>query len=1030
MVHQETEPSTIKFTTMADPTEPLEDVLVDNWDSDTSIASEGKGEAEVQRKDEEPQSPGKPNIETEYVMGIGGKPPKVHLSEKLEVVYSRSLGVFDTLNVETTATFDSQEDTITSLESHDSYDAETADSATIATVLSADQQLVRVEDNVMNLLSKMECAQIDSVSDKVANMEEGWMTNLKNVEHSLKERKLINGCGSFTDVGDDHDELFSDEDSATLNSMGSPFSGSDTGRSASSRSASEAESVHSNSSDARDDDSAEVEALVEELDVNGIYPKATPPRVFVPPALIVTPPSNKQSEHNHEISSFSKVESSSSPDKRRGSAWFKKLTPTRSFTPPPGKRSSNPSSFYSPAKKQDRSPKSSVAWSTANGNVVTPIGTNSARLKKGTLPKLKPSPKETTCTRESRKSSSSQVHGIQAKTSASAGVAAAVAASMREAITNNEVDEPTKTTATRDPPAASQEEEEVVGSPTHVDTLVTNQSDGTAEPSVGQNGTNDPTPKVVDASVDDRNGSKTPKIIRCPAMTRAANSSLDSQRDDTHDDRETHAPTKEVNLALTQIDSVDSTVADEEELKSKHSTALVASKSTTGNMLPREKAPQAVSETNNVKSNHIESDDGTVLPGIEYPLNMMDTENKSTGDERNTLSEVCKAGQNSVPSQNENIATGAADPAVDNVPERTLVKELVKKWEKTIPEATHEEGIEIDDLPGIEYSFSSLEQDTVTVTVATCNVVGMTKIVPKALSEDKIVNVATTFDVVSIDNIKEAPLAKSSDLVNDAQLVPAVDDSVDDPMDLKFGEFADAEELDEGFEYTLDSVENDRANASALSFAKSGDSPSNTRECIEEVGVPVDAEAGIEYTLGKHEQFARPNQDAKKLDAPIAVDGKQNDSETDDEAEAEDNTSPVVVSSQHEAVSRSPSRKRLPGRNILARTPKRISSIWKKGQKKDTIVIQSEDPVEEDVISTAEDTYDVSNLEISDESESVQSKCQIMVHTQLTRIRQRISSLQGPIKTQKNWMHQSPWRGSSMIQTPTRRPKPRRILHL
>ena len=957
MVHQETEPSTIKFTTMADPTEPLEDVLVDNWDNDTSIASEGKGEAEVQRKDEEPQSPGKPNIETEYVMGIGGKPPKVHLSEKLEVVYSRSLGVFDTLNVETTAAFDSEEeDTITSLQSHDSYDAETVDSATIATVLSADQQLVRVEDNVMNLLSKMECAQIDSVSDKVANMEEGLMTNLKNVEHSLKERKLINGCGSITDVGDDHDELFSDEDSATLNSMGSPFSGSDTARSASSRSASEAESVHSNSSDATDDDSAEVEALVEELDVNDIYPKATPPRVFVPPALIVTPPSNKQSEHKHEISSFSKVESSSSPDKRRGSAWFKKLAPTRSFTPPPGKRSSNPASFCSPAEKQDRSPKSSVASSMANANVVTPTRTNSASFKKGTLPKLKPSPKETTCTRESRKSSISQVHGIQAKTSttvtASAGVAAAVAASMREAITNNEVDEPTKTTATPNPTAASQEEDEVVGSPTHVDTLVTNQSDGTAEPSVGQNGTNDPTPKVVDASVDDRNGSKTPKIIRCPAMTRAANASLDSQRDDTHDDRETHAPTKEVNLALTQIDSVDSTVADEEELKSKPSTAVVASKSTTGTLLPPEKAPQAVSETNNVKSNHIESDDGTVLPGIEYSLNMMGTENKSTGDERNTLSEVGKASQDSAPSQNENIATGAADPAVDNVPERTLVKELVKKWEKTIPEATHEDGFEIDDLPGIEYSLSSLEQDTVTVTVATSNVVGMTKIVPKALSEDKIVNVATTFDVVSIDDIEEPPVAKSSDLVNDAHLAPAVDDSVDDPMDLKFGEFVDAEELDEGFEYTLDSVENDRAMASALSFAKNGGFPSSTRECIEDVGVPVDAEAGIEYTLSKHEQFARPNQDATKLDAPIAVDGKQNDSETDVEAEAEEITPPVAVSSEHVAVSRSPSRQRLPGRKILAKTPKRISSMWKKGQKKDTFVIQSEDPVEEDVIST------------------------------------------------------------------------------
>ena len=70
---------------MASPTEPLEDILADNWDEDTSIGSEEEGEAEVQRKNkehrknEEPQSPGKPNVETEYVMGSSGKPPKVHL---------------------------------------------------------------------------------------------------------------------------------------------------------------------------------------------------------------------------------------------------------------------------------------------------------------------------------------------------------------------------------------------------------------------------------------------------------------------------------------------------------------------------------------------------------------------------------------------------------------------------------------------------------------------------------------------------------------------------------------------------------------------------------------------------------------------------------------------------------------------------------------------------------------------------------------------------------------------------------------
>ena len=151
-------------------------------------------------------------------------------------------------------------------------------SATIATFLSADQKLVRVEDNVMNLLSKMECAQIDTVSDKLASMEEDFRTNLKNVER----------CGAITDVAD-HDEVFSDEDSATLNTVGTPFSGSDTARSTNSGSASDEDSAHSSSSETMDDDSAEVEALVEELEVNEIYPKVTPPKVFLSPALVYTP---------------------------------------------------------------------------------------------------------------------------------------------------------------------------------------------------------------------------------------------------------------------------------------------------------------------------------------------------------------------------------------------------------------------------------------------------------------------------------------------------------------------------------------------------------------------------------------------------------------------------------------------------------------------------------------------------------------------------------------------------------------------
>jgi hypothetical protein len=146
--------------------------------------------------------------------------------------------------------------------------------------------------------------------------------------------------------------------------------------------------------------------------------------------------------------------------------------------------------------------------------------------------------------------------------------------------------------------------------------------------------------------------------------------------------------------------------------------------------------------------------------------------------------------------------------------------------------------------------------------------------------------------------------------------------------------------------------------------------------------VPDDGILSVDEDTSKNQEFARSNQDTKNLDAPsIAVDGEQNDSETDVETEAEENTPLVAVSSEHESVSRSPSRKRLPGRNVLAKTPKRISSMWKKGQKKDTFVIQSEDPVEKDVISTAGNTDDVSHLEISDESDSVHESKDIETKT-------------------------------------------------
>ena len=154
---------------------------------------------------------------------------------------------------------------------------------------------------------------------------------------------------------------------------------------------------------------------------------------------------------------------------------------------------------------------------------------------------------------------------------------------------------------------------------------------------------------------------------------------------------------------------------------------------------------------------------------------------------------------------------------------------------------------------------------------------------------------------------------------------------------MKPEEFVDVNAFDESFEYTLDSVENDRAMEPILSVIETGDTLTSIREYSEDVEPTVDDEAGIEYTLGSHEQFAGPNQD---------------------KTEAEENTD--------KEVSQSPSRKRVPGRSMLVKTPKRISSIWKKRQKKDTGV--------EDVISPTRDTDDVPNPETSDESESVQPK--------------------------------------------------------
>ena len=275
--------------------EPLEDILAEKWE-------------EVSSKKEEPEA----KIESKE-RGLTEK-QKTRLSEKLEVVYSRSMGAFDSLNVEATESFQSDydEDSIL-VASQDSSSVDSQTIGTVPTVLSSDEKMVRMEDNMMKILSSMECAQMDAVDDEV----EGLRDKLANVQRALREKKLISGnlgCTAWIDDDDyydstvDNDELSGDDDSATFNMMSSGSHGSRSnssgsnsfGSNSSSSQSSDSNGSESSGSHSNGDDTLEVEALADELEVYEIFSKGTLTKTSTPRELKVTAPDVSEAEPEPE----------------------------------------------------------------------------------------------------------------------------------------------------------------------------------------------------------------------------------------------------------------------------------------------------------------------------------------------------------------------------------------------------------------------------------------------------------------------------------------------------------------------------------------------------------------------------------------------------------------------------------------------------------------------------------------------------------------------------------------------------------
>lgn len=974
--------------------EPLEDLLNEKWD-DEEGADEGRIKPVVSKSDTDTGS-----------LGSSSTTPKVHLSERLEVVYSRSLGDFESLNVEATASFDKHSDEESTLVSHDSSSelslgSNTLDSATIATILSGDAKLVRMEDDMMKILNKMQCAQIDTVTDKVVDLEVGLKKKMAIVEKSLREknRKMARlGCTANTDAIlmdlASHEEVSSSEgDSDTLNTTGSATLGT----------------AASNSMDTSGDDSAEaeVEALVEELEVN----KASPRK-----------PGND--------------EDSASPRRSKGSQWFRKLA-ARAPTPPLSKTKSGPDT-----KDKDREV-ASVSTPT------TPVRSGSSASTISSPPRLKESPRDTSAGKKRvPPKSSSPVKDAAVVDKKSSDMPASVPdllsketgpmpalqpkadkASIKEveSIASGELETIEELDDLVEEMEAELEprvmETDAKSSITTTERSPSLSSTRTSSSAKGTDNTNNPEPTPVPGPAnkeDDKEIYHEPVVATKGLVPSPVNNEI--------------APT----ASPTQ-----SQVNGEADFESEINAAIVASESALGALLAVDSSIPDTPKNDTSVASKESHDDGTILSSIEYPLGYF---NASMMEEDEELTQVLltlsEEADNGVPQKE--LSTGAKEPLPADLLEKTNETHEDEDLPSSPPivsptkiiitrkRTSHDAGLEVrpepkesdpadvvappvasgdvgteasgdilkseailceddaEDTAGIEYTLSDLEEIAAATKVAapaatsvaanspTSSVITTEKHAePEARTDNpedtsKDSHGDSTADMAPIVMISRISLSddesekmettnkKATETIPPPALrasvseEPATDDIEEvsgieyplgfienEPHEESSVRTPDAEEgsaspdeasVNEGFEYTLESCEKERTMEVAAESEKA-------MEYVQE------GEGGIEYTLDSIEQFVE-KVEADNEDQPIAED---------------ESVALQSITSASESKNKSPNRK---------------LSLWKKRSKKKGLhgskpgeVEESKDLAEQDAVDG--DKEDLEEIDDEDQSNTL-----------------------------------------------------------
>ena len=821
--------------------EPLEDLLDEKWDEESSEKNQQLRAPKFGADFTSSTGTGKPKVEAKYPTE---KLPKVHLSEKLEVVYSRSLGEFESSNVETSASFGS-DDSSSKSQQEESFTHESIDSATVATYMTSDANLVRVEKNVMNLLNKMQCEQIDTVHDQ-----------LKNVERSFRGRNML--CGEADDADDDYvddvfsEELFVDEDTATFHSG----------------------AFVSVSSDVMDDDSAEVEALVEELEVNEFFSKTYPknkPTWTDTADVAETEMSDIAQEPG--VKEGYDIPHTDKPSK--GSAWFRKvpLTP-RSLTPRP----------QSPLLTTP--PHTKAQQETATGKTASPEKTTPPRLLTLSPEEIEeyildvdsnaPTPKRGSTNRDTNESSAYRMpYPMDSLLQSNQRVVLKEAESIVDPLVDLQQTEDIKDAAIGK--ATSPGPLSLLNAPKSVrpETSVTKADTSIVKPPRVQapveNLDRESAPVPMESNTTAEKDRKVvPMIIPCPAKARTVGASL-------------HEPIKTTVLEIAptiQAVSKDSAASEEVEIESEITAALIASEAAIGALLALEKDSEGTSNMDELPSHALRDEDNAIEVNGQPQI-------------------VC----------DESVA--------HDVTKSLSVKVLVEKWEKKVPDVSNEKtNLESDmsiPLPEgieVEYSHSVSEETDVAIAVMPEPEVELSPVATKSVingqKQDKdFVEDSSNGEEADMLQLREVALENGSICSVDEATRTAPHSEIASSeeylgIEQKLSDIAEPTEdlfvplnefSQEGVEYTLESSENDR----------DADIQGGEAEATEEDSTTY-GEGGIEFTLDSHEEYAGSvDSDIDPKDKPP---------------------------------SKSPLRAISSSRKILARTPKRISSLWKKHQKK------------------------------------------------------------------------------------------------